>query len=996
MSDLVFDVSRIPPQLRESLLHGKAAAEIGWGSEGAFDRCVSFLRRHDVPERMVKGECATLHHEATGKWPGAGRSHALEFAAEAHTGAMIALVPTEADAQRMAMKGGEPPEEMHLTLAYLGDAAEWSTQERLLMASEVAKALGGQGPVRANAFALAYFNPGDNGKETALVYGVDGADVDRVHRMVRHAAGNTYGPKVPDQHTPFAAHVTAKYTDDLNEHRGLVDRLGPMTFDTVRLAFGGDHYDIPLQETVDLDALVASMGNYSPVTWRGPLAPIGSPTGDKRIFQPGALTYQTFPAPLRFQRKGMPGHEGAVVVGRILHAEEGQWQGWPYIVGHGDWFNPDIVPEVTEAMALVEGGVAGPSVDLDSFAASVKEYGGKALLSVHEGRVRGATLVSIPAFADLRLELQYPEAADEPVETVETVETGAASLPMDALVAATEWCAEDPNFAPPDDPVFAGTLAEFASVNATGWKGAPVAPRDAEFDADDAVSRIEHYAGIGTDAPDESKMRKMFLWVDPEGAPLDRAGYRLPWGDIIDGKPHLIYHAIYAAAALLEGGHGGLPNIPDSDKARLRTTISDIYAKLATEFGDPNIQASWDRAAEKAQKATKAEAMDIETFAIQGGFGSMPIAKGDPAWDKGAALRELDSWAGDDIGKYKRAFLYREDSADPKLKGSYKFPVARPINGTLTIIPAAVRNAAARVANANVSDKDGLRAAIETLMNRIHRMEAALMETGLAASGFDGIHPPKSAFAQKKLTRKTMMTVVPRDGYNEVYGHLADWESCHMGLQIGQPDVCIKPPRSRRGYKDFHISTQLTAEGEIVEVGKLTIDTYHGSTRRGITAAQVRAHYEHTGTEAAVGRVYEDEFGPAFFGVQVPDDNPALAQKIRRTPVSGHWHPIDGHLELVAALGVNRPAYPITAAATGETYMDESSSESVVLFDGDVQVGLIAGVSFSAEELAEQETGCGCDGSDSAREERIARLSGLDPLPTHEELRARRSRLAAL
>jgi hypothetical protein len=576
-------VSRIPPQLRESLLRGKAAAEIGWGSEGDFDRCVSFLRRHDVPERMVKGECATLHHAATGKWPGAGRSHSGDtetFATQVHTGAMIALIPSAADAERLCLEGGEELGDMHLTLAYLGDAAEWSDSERFIMASEVEKALGSQGPVHGEAFALAYFNPGDNGKETALVYGIGGTEVDRVHRTVRHAAGNTYGPKVPDQHMPFTAHVTAKYTDDLDEHHGLVDRLGPITFDTVRLAFAGDHYDIPLRETVDLDALVASMGNYSPVTWFGPLAPIGTPTGDKRIFPPATLTYQTFPMPLRFQRKGMPGHDGAVVVGRILHAEEGEWKGLPYIVGRGDWFNPDIVPEVTEAMALVEGGVSGPSVDLDSFAASVKEYAGKPVLSVHEGRVRGATLVSIPAFADLRLELQYPEVADEPVDPV-------------TLVASVQ---------------------EFASVNDTGWKGAPVAPRDAEFDADDAVARIEDFAGVGGDSPDESKMRKMFLWIDPQGAPLDRAGYRLPWGDIIDGKPYLIYHAIYAAAALLEGGHGGLPNIPDPDKARLRTVISSIYAKLATEFGDPNIQASWDKAQEKADNATKAAVLDAAEF----------------------------------------------------------------------------------------------------------------------------------------------------------------------------------------------------------------------------------------------------------------------------------------------------------------------------------------------------------------------------------------------
>lgn len=956
-----FDVSHIPSQLRESLLHGKAAAEIGWGSAGDFDRCVNFLARHDVPAHMRKGECATLHHAATGKWPGAGRGHSGDvetFASEAHTGAMIALIPSAVDAQRLAMDGGEPVSELHMTLAFLGDSASWPQVDRLEMAAQVARAVGHLEPVAGTCNALTYFNPGDNGGDTALVYGVGGVAVEQIHRDVRFAI-NSYADRMPENHRPWVAHVTAAYTDDLGAHQALVERLGPVSFDTVRLAFGEEHYDIALQEMgIDLEAIVAAMGIYSPVTWRGPLAPIDSPTGDGRIFEAGRLTYQTFPAPLRFQRQGMPGHSGAVTVGRILHAEEGMWDGAPHIVGHGDWFNPDIIPEVTEAMALVEGGVAGPSVDLDTFAATPKEYQGKPVLSVFEGRVRGATLVSIPAFANLRLQLQRPPVADEPVDVEEVDDPS-------ALVAA---------------------VTEFASVNSGGWKGAPVAPRDAAFDADDAVSRIEEYAGIGTDQADPAKLGKMFLWLNPDGTALGRDGYKLPWGDIFDGKPYLVYHAIYAAAALLEGGHGGLPNIPDGDKARLRSVISDIYAKLATEFNDPNVRASWDVAREKASQATKAAIMETETFAIQGGFDGMPIASGDPTWDKGAAERELDSWSGGDMSKYKRAFLYREDGADPKLKGSYKFPVARPINGRLTIIPAAVRNAAARVSNANVSDKAALGAAIERLMARIHKLEA-----GLIASVYDGVHPPKGAFAQRDLGGKTRMTVVPRDGYNEVYGHLANWDSCHLGLQIGNPNVCVKPPRSKRGYADFHVSTQLTAEGDIVEVGKLTIDAYHGSTRRGLTAAQIRAHYEHTGTEAAVGRVYEDEYGPVFFGVQVPDNDAALAQKIRRTPVSGHWHPVNGHLELVAALGVNRPAYPITASAA-----DENIGEAIVLFDGDTQTGLIAGATFADEpEVQASDDDCGCDGTDGSREERIALLSGYQALPTHAELRDRRARLAA-
>jgi hypothetical protein len=421
--------------------------------------------------------------------------------------------------------------------------------------------------------------------------------------------------------------------------------------------------------------------------------------------------------------------------------------------------------------------------------------------------------------------------------------------------------------------------------------------------------------------------------------------------------------------------------------------LIDYEVPVDKKPSDPKATVKGPKTDKKRPARTEASLM-TETFAVRSsGWSSLPTSTA--AWDEGAARAALDAWAGDDMSKYAKGFLWF-DPENRENKTAYKFPIAKPVNGKLTIFLHAVNNAKARLSSASIPAED--KAKILSILNGIQeRYETAGSETvETFATKYDGIHPPRDAFAQRRLGRKTKMTVVPRDGYNEVYGHLADWDTCHLGLQIGNPNICVKPPRSKRGYKDFHVSSILTAEGDILDVGKLTIDAYHGSSRRGLTASQVRAHYEHTGTEAAVGRVYEDEFGPAFFGVQVPDNDAALAQKIRRTPASGHWHPINGHLELVAALGVNRPAFPITASIDGEPYMDEASSETIVLFDGDVQTGLIAGATFTQEELAEQETDCGCTGEDAEREQRIARLSGLDRIPTHEELRAKAARLQAL
>jgi hypothetical protein len=57
-------------RLRAWALGPEGQAHFRWGTEGSFDRAVSFYRRKGLPEHMVKGWVAKLYHEATGHWPG--------------------------------------------------------------------------------------------------------------------------------------------------------------------------------------------------------------------------------------------------------------------------------------------------------------------------------------------------------------------------------------------------------------------------------------------------------------------------------------------------------------------------------------------------------------------------------------------------------------------------------------------------------------------------------------------------------------------------------------------------------------------------------------------------------------------------------------------------------------------------------------------------------------------------------------------------------------
>lgn len=180
----------------------------------------------------------------------------LTAAATEHTGAMIALLPSEADAARLALDGGEPAGELHCTLWFLGEAAPWTENQRSeLIAAVRARAATLGGPVRAHLFGVNHWNP--HGDDPAWVWAVgDDMDSDEpgllgARWVAQEALEDTHArPETPRQHSPWVAHVTGTYTADTWPLAPMIERLGPVVFDRIRIAFGGDHTDIPLTGSV--------------------------------------------------------------------------------------------------------------------------------------------------------------------------------------------------------------------------------------------------------------------------------------------------------------------------------------------------------------------------------------------------------------------------------------------------------------------------------------------------------------------------------------------------------------------------------------------------------------------------------------------------------------------------------------------------------------------------------------------------------------------------
>lgn len=134
------------------------------------------------------------------------------------------------------------------------------------------------------------------------------------------------------------------------------------------------------------------------------LARLGMPTGDGRILSPGGISSRDLPLPLSWQRESGDGHAGSVVVARLETMEFTQ----DTVVATGHMLDVDGAWQAEE---LIENGVIGPSVDLDDITYVVD---GNDTVVITSARIAGATLVAIPAFADVSITLDPRPAPEMP------------------------------------------------------------------------------------------------------------------------------------------------------------------------------------------------------------------------------------------------------------------------------------------------------------------------------------------------------------------------------------------------------------------------------------------------------------------------------------------------------------------------------------------------------------------------------------------------------
>lgn len=169
---------------------------------------------------------------------------------------MIALVPTAADAARLAVDGGEPVDRLHLTLWYLGKADQIPAENREAIISAV-RAIVDEVElphVRARGFGAGLWNP--DGEQPAVVMQVGDVPDEQLGwprqladcRLLMEEAWHDGSGSLtlPRAHSPWSPHVCLAYSADPGLLGPVAERVGPVVFDRIRVAFADQVHDVPL------------------------------------------------------------------------------------------------------------------------------------------------------------------------------------------------------------------------------------------------------------------------------------------------------------------------------------------------------------------------------------------------------------------------------------------------------------------------------------------------------------------------------------------------------------------------------------------------------------------------------------------------------------------------------------------------------------------------------------------------------------------------------
>jgi hypothetical protein len=161
-------------------------------------------------------------------------------------------------------------------------------------------------------------------------------------------------------------------------------------------------------------------------------------------------------------------------------------------------------------------------------------------------------------------------------------------------------------------------------------------------------------------------------------------------------------------------------------------------------------------------------------------------------------------------------------------------------------------------------------------------------------------------FQNPMLTEATGIRI---DDDGRIYGHIATWSACHIGFD----KMCRMAPHSMTDYAMYATGFVKTETG-MQRVGQITMGTGHASLSSDLRNAAY--HYDNTGSAIADVAVGEDGIGIWFSGKLRDSATPEQIHDLRASGrLSGDWRAWGSGLEMVAALAVNVPGFPVPPEA---------------------------------------------------------------------------------
>ena len=176
-----------------------------------------------------------------------------------------------------------------------------------------------------------------------------------------------------------------------------------------------------------------------------------------------------------------------------------------------------------------------------------------------------------------------------------------------------------------------------------------------------------------------------------------------------------------------------------------------------------------------------------------------------------------------------------------------------------------------------------------------------------SAAGLAPLKPPKDWFYRPEASEPTPLTVTAEGA---VYGHLALFGQCHTSSAR-----CELAPKSSSGYAFFHTGQLETDDGEVINVGRITVGD-EGNAKGGhadlvLGTKGAMEHYDKTGCVGAFVRALDGRHGIWLSGAIRSDAPAERVRDMQANPPSGDWRPERNGLELVAALSVPVGGFPI-------------------------------------------------------------------------------------